>query len=359
MLRILFTGGGTLGPVVPLLAIAETLSGRADVEIVGLVGTRSGPERELAHQAGLKFFCISAGRWRRYWDIRNFGAWLLTKIGFFESLILLRRLKPTIIVSGGSFVGVSVLWAAWFLRIPTITHQQDVRPSLANRLVSPIVRKITVVFRETARAFPKHKTVVTGNPVRSSILRGDRERGRERFGLAPGVPTLLVFGGGTGALALNKTIVEALPELTKFCQVIHITGIGKGGTNRALGSTDRYHSMEFLARGMADAYAVADLVLARAGMGTMTELASLGKPAIIIPLPGTHQEVNARLLREREAAVVVPQTGLTSVRLTESVRSLLGDAARVRALGEQIRGVNPRDASQQIVRLIEEVGQMK
>ncbi len=366
-MRILFTGGGTLGPVVPLLAIAEVLKGRTGVELVGLLGTRTGPERELAHRAGLRFFCITAGKWRRYWDVRNLGAWALTKIGFFESLILLRRLRPTIIVSGGSFIGVPVLWAAWFLRIPTMTHQQDVRASLANRLVAPIVRRVTVVFPETAHAFPKKKTVVIGNPVRPFLLRGSVEQARDRFGLLPGVPTVLVFGGGTGALALNQIVVEALPELTKFCQVIHSTGRGKAGPTPAFSPSKRegeikrgwnnlrYHPIELLTDEMADAYAVADLVVARAGMGTISELSALGKPAIIVPLAGTHQEDNAQYLREREAAVVVSQTELISTRFIELVRSLLPDAARLRALGEQLRKISPRDAGEQMVRLIEEI----
>lgn len=353
-MRILFTGGGTGGPVTPLLAIVEAFRGRSDVTIVGFIGTRYGPERELATRAGIPFFAVSAGKWRRYFDVRNLWSWAQTKFGFFEALVLLSRLRPTIVVSGGSFVGVPVLWAAWFLRIPTVTHQQDVEPSLANRLVAPIVKRITVVFPETARAFAKRKVVVTGNPVRPSLLRGDAARARERFGLESGVPALLVFGGGTGAAALNDLVHAALPELVQFCQVIHITG-GRTEKREKRKEPERYHTFELLMDEMADAYAVSDVVFARAGVGTITELAVLGKAAVLMPMPDTHQEANARFVAERHAALVLDQKSITSEAGVAAIRSLMLDTPARAALAERIRTINPPDALDQMVRVIEEV----
>ena len=351
-MRILFVGGGTLGPVTPLIAVADFLKKRTGTVVLGLVGTRKGAERELAKKAGLPFYTITAGKWRRYFDVRNAVAPFAFLVGFCEALFLCARLRPTIIFSGGSFIGVPVIVAGWFLGIPSVTHQQDVEPSLANRLVAPFVKKITVTFEESARAFPAQKTVVTGNAVRAEIMTGDRDRAVARWGLETGVSTVLVFGGGTGARAINDLVGAALSELTQFCQIIHITGRGKSALSfspsegrglKGLGEGGRYHSFELLTDEMADAYAVADLVVARAGVGTITELSALAKPAVIIPISGTHQEANAALLARYNAAAIYQESEFTETFFADALRSLLLNFEKRALFGENIKKIMSLD----------------
>lgn len=352
MIKIVLVGGGTLGPVTPLIAIGEAVKERTDMTVVGFVGTRRGPERDLVAALDIPFFAIMAGKLRRYWDMRNVFAPLVTLIGMVQAWGLLIQTKPDVVISGGSFVGVPVVIAARLLGIKIVIHQQDVVPSLANKIVAGLVNTITVTFPETAPAFPKEKTVVTGNPVRPSILHGDRERAIHRLELEPGIFTLFVFGGGSGARALNELIERTVPKLTEVCQVVHATGVGKFAL-RLLQKKRRYHPIEIFCEAMPDVYAAADLVLARAGIGTITELAALGKPAIIVPIPRSHQEQNAERLARVHAAEVCRQSELTPDRLVDLVRVLVADNGRRLALGKNIRFVNAPDALQAVLRVIQ------
>ncbi|MBI4281059.1 undecaprenyldiphospho-muramoylpentapeptide beta-N-acetylglucosaminyltransferase [Candidatus Uhrbacteria bacterium] len=356
MKKILLVGGGTLGPVTPLLALAEAMRQRQDFTVLGLAGGRRGPERIMAEGAGLSFFSITVGKWRRPFDLRNFFTPFLVLMGVLESVGLLWRLKPSVIVSGGSFVGLPVLYAAWLLGIPSLTLQQDLVPSLANRCAAKFVSKIAVVFPEVARFFPAAKTVVTGNPIRQSLFEGSAERGRQFFQLEPSLPTVFIFGGGTGAASLNEIVIAALPELTQFCQIIHLAGKGKLSTaNRQPQTAHRYHPYEFLTDQMADAYAAADLVVGRAGIGTITELAALGKPAILIPIPDSHQEANARYLEERGAAVVISQKQRQPEDLIKKILMLLKNPERQMKLCQAIGQLIPADAAEQMIKVIEEL----
>lgn len=360
MIKILLVGGGTLGPVTPLIAIGESSKERSDIGILGFIGTAHGPERALTASLGIPFFSVCAGKWRRYWDLRNFLAPFITLLGIAQAYGLLAKLKPDVVVSGGSFVGVPVIIAARLLGVKTVVHQQDVLPSLANKIVARWVDTITVTFPETAVAFPKEKTVVTGNPVRPSILRGNREQAIHHFDLEQNLPTLFVFGGGAGAHALNELIEHALPKLVEFCQIMHATGRGKlQTTNYKPQTKNRYHPIEIFAETMADVYAVADLVLARAGIGTITELAALGKPAIIVPIPHSHQEKNSERLARTHAAEVCAQRDLTPDRLVELVRELMQNKERRDALGSSIRSVNPPGALAAVLRVIEKTMRVK
>lgn len=352
MQRILLTSGGTLGPVAPLLAIGEMAKSN-EMDVVGFIGTAHGPERAFVASLGIPFFSVCAGKWRRYWDLRNILAPFITLLGVAQVYGLLAKLKPDVVVSGGSFVGVPVIIAARLRGVKTIVHQQDVLPSLANRIVARWADTITVTFPETAVVFPKEKTVVTGNPVRPSILRGDRERAIRRLELESETPTLFVFGGGTGAQALNDLIERALPKLVTFCQIVHATGKGKlHPTPYTLHPKNRYHPIEIFAETMPDVYAAADLVLARAGIGTITELSALWKPAIIVPIPHSHQEQNAALLERTHSAEVYLQSELTPDRLVALVRALVVDNDRRKMLGKNISSLNPPDALQAMFRVI-------
>jgi len=344
-MKVLFTGGFTLGPVTPLLAVSEELRRRDPTTEVFWIGTYSGPERKLIAEYNISFKAICSGKLRRYFSLRNIIDNFHFIAGFFQSLVYLLRNRPDIIISAGGFVSVPVVWAGWLLRIPSLIHQQDVRPGLANELMAPFSKKITVAFEKSIKAFPKKKTKWIGNPVREDIFQNKHDEALEYFDLNKERPVLLVIGGGTGAQGINQLVKETLPELLKFCQVIHVTGIGKAGEERRL---DGYRRFQFLTEGMVHAYDAADLVISRAGMGALTELSALHKPSIIIPMPDSHQEKNAEAFENENAIQYVRQKTLNAERFIEKIKYTFDNIERYRDRADNMSKVLPRGAKRRM-----------
>lgn len=330
-IRIALTGGGTGGSVAPLLAVAKEIRQRLPKCEIVFLGSTTGPERDLVTTAGLPFYKIVAGKYRRYFSFRNVLDLWVTVVGFFQALSHLRSFRPDVVLGAGSYIQVPVVWAAWTLRIPAVIHQQDIQPGLANKISAPMARVITVAFEKSLADFPRRRTRWIGNPVRLDVLRGSRDRGLERFGLHRDLPVVLAFGGGTGALHLNQLIAEAGLDLVKHAQILHITG-GREQSFRV--QHPNYHPMEFLTSEMGDAYAVADIVICRAGLSTLTEIAALKKPAIVIPIPGTHQERNAEYYASEQAIVLANERELTAPQLVERIIGLLENST----VQERLRG---------------------
>jgi len=346
--RVLLAGGGSGGSATPILAVATELRRqRPDVELL-FVGTHNGPEATLAAEQGIAYIGVSTGKLRRYWDTQNVLDVGRIALGVGQSLDAVRRFKPAVAFGAGGFASVPPLAAAGLLRVPVLIHQQDVIPGLANRLLVPFAKRITVALPGTVASFPRGRTVLRGNPVRPRVLEGRRDEAIRRLGLEPDLPILLVTGGGTGALGLNRLVAAAAPILVGCCQVVHLTGRGRGVPVADL--EPRYRQYEFLVEEMPHLLAGADLVVTRAGMGTLSELAALGKPAIVVPLPGSHQEANAQAFARAGAAVSADQNALTAESLAALVRDLLADATRRTALGEAIGRFMPRDAASTIAR---------
>lgn len=357
-IKILFTGGGTAGPVIPLLAIAEILTetGKKQNFQFFWVGTKTGLEKRIIKEAGIKFHSIAAGKWRRYFSWQNFFDPFRVVIGFIQSLILLGKWRPNLVVSAGGFVGVPVVWAAWLRRIPVLIHQQDIRPGLANRLAAPFAKVVTVTFAQSLDDYGA-KAVWTGNPIRPEFkkMKITARQSRQKLNLDINRPTILIMGGGTGALALNKLTWNSLPLLTKFCQVIHITGPGKGGIGIKLNNNLRrfYRPFPFLnIDGLIKAYAAADVVVSRAGLGSLTELSYLGKPTILIPMPDSHQEDNAALLAKQNAAIVLNQKTLTTQDFIAAVKNLLNSKEKCSNLSFNIKKIMKSDANKRIKEII-------
>lgn len=340
--KILLTGGGTGGATTPLLAVAEVLEQHRGVQCV-FVGTPNGPERQLVEAAGLPFFSIRTAKLRRYWDLRNVtDALFWFPLSLVRALRLLLRIRPDLIFSVGSFVSVPFAIVGKLLRIPMLIHQQDLRPGLANRLMVPFAKKITVSFEPSLKFYPASKTLLTGNPVRTQIVNGDAERARTLLNLKDHLPVILVMGGGTGALALNEFVVEHLDQLTGLGHVVHLTGKGKYRTVQHA----RYHSFEFLSKEMGDVMALADVVVSRAGIASLTELAALGKATIFVPIPGTHQEENAKFIEHHGAGIVLPQSELA--KLPELLRGLVAQSQQRERLRKGIRSIMPLNAGEHI-----------
>ncbi|MEK7452330.1 MAG: UDP-N-acetylglucosamine--N-acetylmuramyl-(pentapeptide) pyrophosphoryl-undecaprenol N-acetylglucosamine transferase, partial [Patescibacteria group bacterium] len=281
-MKILFAGGGTLGPVTPLLAVADAWRKKDSSITFVWVGTKNGPERVFIEKESIPFFSLTTARFPRYPSFE----WIFLPFRFFlaclqASLILLRE-RPQLIAAAGGYTSVPLILIGRILGIPSWIHQSDVLPVLTNRLLSHIATVITVAWPQTQNVFPKSKTYLIGNPVRASVLGGSREHAKKIFAIDETKPTILVFGGGSGARFLNHLMSEIWKDLSMIANVIHVTGKGKMLNETSL--THHYHVVEYLAEEMKDAYALADLVVCRAGTGTITELAALKKAAILIPL---------------------------------------------------------------------------
>lgn len=348
-MKILFSGGGTLGSVTPLLAVAEIARKESDNVSMLWVGTKDGPEHALIEDAGIDFISIPSGRLRRFLTWRNLFTPFHVFSGLMEAQRILRQYEPDVVVGAGGFVSVPVIWAAHMMKIPAHIHQMDWRPGLANKLCAPFAESVSVTFEKSKQDFPEEKVHVTGNPVRSFLFSGSAERARQIFDLKESLHTVLVLGGGTGALNLNRLIAESLPFFNESLQVIHATGSGKSVP--APDSGVRYRSVEFLGQDMAHAFAAADLVVTRAGMGTLTELAALGLPSVIVPIPESHQEENARFFAENGAADIFHEDDGPK-RFAEQVKRLLEDAKRLTNYSVKIRELNDPAAARKIYDLI-------
>jgi UDP-N-acetylglucosamine--N-acetylmuramyl-(pentapeptide) pyrophosphoryl-undecaprenol N-acetylglucosamine transferase len=346
--RVLLAGGGSGGSATPVLAVAEQLRRlEPRVELL-LAGTHEGPERALAAASGVAFVALSAGKLRRYWSLENFSDPPRVLVGLAQAFRLVGRYRPSVALGAGGFASVPPLAAAGLLRCPVHVHQQDALPGLANRLLLPFARSFSVSLPVTLSRFPRGRTSLTGNPVRPSILRGEPSRAWRRFGLDPNRPLVLVTGGGTGALGLNRLVAAAAPTLVERCQVVHLTGAGRGV--RLESALAGYQQHEFLTDGLADLLAAATLVVSRAGLGTLSELAALGKPALLVPMPDSHQGANAAEFARLQAALVVEQRALDPTGLAATVQALLADPARLAALSTAMRRVMPNDAADRLAR---------
>lgn len=355
-MKIVLVGGGTMGPVSPLLAVASYLKHHhSPVEFL-FIGTKNGPERRMVESEQIKFISIFAGKLRRYWSFANFFAPILFLAGFIHAFILLLKFKPTSVFGAGGFVQVPVVYAAWILRIPIVIHQQDVDVTLSNSLCAPFATKITVTFEHSTRDFSQGsgvfkstntKIVWTGNPVRNNIYSASRDEAVKYFRLSSELPTVLITGGSSGAQKLNELIMQALPELLKIAQVIHSLGANGQVSQKSI----HYHPYTFIDR-MDLALASSDVVVSRAGMSAISELCLTRKPAIVIPMPDTHQESNAALLWDRKAAVVLDQTTLTPQELVSEIHKLLINGQRRTELAKNIADLMPENAAKSISEII-------
>jgi UDP-N-acetylglucosamine--N-acetylmuramyl-(pentapeptide) pyrophosphoryl-undecaprenol N-acetylglucosamine transferase len=314
---------------------------RPDTEFL-YVGTTDGPESAMVRQARLPFRSVRTGRLRRFATWRNLTDPGLVAWGIAQAAGLVRQFRPDLGFGAGGFATVPPLLAAHLQRVPIFVHQQDLLPGLANRMLAPFATLVTVAFAETRPLFRTRNTRVVGNPVRRQIFEGDAVRARQSLGLRPQGPVVLVTGGGTGALRLNEVAVEAARLLVPEIEVVHLTGAGR----EVAGFADpQYHQFPFLVREMADVLTVADLVVTRSGMSTLSEIAALHKPAIVVPMPGSHQEANAAVVARRGAGVIMPEEGLTGETLAVRIRGLLeNDAERERLAGAAAQLLPPETA---------------
>ncbi len=357
-MKILLAGGGSGGPVSPVLAVAAELKKLKPRTEFLFVGTRRGPEREMVTGEKIKFVSIPAARLRRFWTIKNIAAPFIFIAGLIKSYGIIRKFSPDLIFSAGGFAAVPVSWIGRFLGIKVMIHQQDIRIGLANKLIAPFAFHITTAFEYTSKEFysnaglwqskitPRAEWV--GNPVRPALLQSKAEA-LKFFHLHESLPILLVVGGATGAAQINQLLQAILPQLVQSFQVVHQTGAGKPTTFKH----ENYHSFELIPfPEYAAVLKAAHIVIARAGLSTIAELSALGKSAIIIPMPRTHQEDNAKILVLTSSAIVLMGEHLKSEILMQAINDLKFKPQLDELLSKNIRELMPTNAAEKIAKLI-------
>ena len=321
MKQIILTGGGTAGHVTPNLALLPEL--RARGYAVEYIGSKTGIEKELITQAGVPYHEISSGKLRRYFSLKNFSDPFRVLAGFFQAKKTLKTKKPDVIFSKGGFVSVPVVLAAKQLGIPTIIHESDMTPGLANKLCIPSARKVCCNFPETVNYLPSEKAVLSGSPIRRELMTGDRLAGLNFTGLTSDKPVLLIIGGSMGSVKVNSAIRDVLPELLKQFQVIHLCG--KGHLDERLRQTG-YVQYEYIGAELKDLFALADVVVSRAGANAICELLALRKPNLLIPLSASasrgDQILNARSFSKQGFSAVLEEEDITNERLLDMILDL-------------------------------------
>lgn len=365
-MRVVIAGGGTAGHVFPGLALARVLTGRG--HDVSFVGTDRGQEARLVREAGYRLDTVPSRPF-----VRTLSPQALR--GPATAAGAVRRARPLVrnadvVIGMGGYVSVPAVVAAWRLGVPVVLQEQNTIPGLANRVLSRVAAAVAAGFPESERRFPRGaRVVITGNPLRREIVgvSADREvlagRAREEFGLHRDRSTIVIFGGSLGALHVDQAAVGMCGLLSRRrdVQVLLITGLshlesvrrdlppeGDGMVVRTVGFVDR---MEL-------AYAVADLVVARAGAGSVAEIAACGLPSLLIPYPHAvagEQEANARALQRAGGASVMLDDQLTPETLAARIESLIDHRERLRAMAERSAAFGRPDAADRVADLVEEV----
>ena len=322
MKRIILTGGGTAGHVTPNIALIPKL--RELGYDIQYIGSYNGIEKELIEPFGIPYHGISSGKLRRYFSLQNFTDPFRVIKGFGEARKLIKGLKPDVIFSKGGFVSVPVVLAGKRCKVPVIIHESDMTPGLANKLAIPSAVKVCCNFPETLDALPEGKAVLTGSPIRQELLTGDKDAARKMCGFTDEKPVILVIGGSLGAVAVNEAVRAALPELLKQFQIIHLCG--KGKVDDSLKEIKGYCQFEYIKNELRDLFALADVVISRAGANAICELLALRKPSLLIPLSAKQsrgdQILNARSFEKQGFSSVLEEEDLTDETLLNRILEL-------------------------------------
>lgn len=353
MKKIVLTGGGTAGHVTPNLALIPSLQ-ELGYEI-HYIGSYQGIEKKLIENAGIPYHGISSGKLRRYFDVKNFSDPFRVLKGYGEALKILKTYKPDVVFSKGGFVAVPVVLAAKHFKIPTIIHESDMTPGLANKICIPSAAKVCCNFPETLNYLPKEKAVLTGSPIRKELLEGDRLSGLQYTGLSANRPVILVIGGSLGSVTVNNAVRKILPKLLPQYQIIHICG--KGNLDQSLMNTPGYIQYEYVDAPLKHLFAAADLIISRAGANSICEILALRKPNILIPLSAAasrgDQILNARSFEKQGFSTVLEEENLTEDSLYQAISSTDQKRAKFISAMEQSTLFNAVDS---IIALIEEYG---
>ena len=365
MLRILFTGGGTGGHIYPILAVAEELKSLGKTVNVEMELKYLGaPERyaDLLEANGIKVSRIFSAKLRRQFDLRNFADIPKFFISFFQALWKILFWMPDVLFSKGGPGALPVILAAKFYRVPLIIHESDAAPGLANKLSSRFADRIGISFKSAAASLKNKNIALTGNPIRRSFLEIiDQAAAKKNFGFNPAQSVILVVGGSQGSTRINSFFMDIVGELLKDYQILHQTGKNNFDEfkkelevvlkNFSAEEKARYKIVPYFENDIKEAYAAADLIISRAGSGSIFEIAAMGKPSILIPLPeaaNNHQVQNAYEYAGSGGAVVLEETNFKPHILLEQIKKILTDPQKIKSMSEAAKNFSKPEAAKRI-----------
>lgn len=357
-MKIVLTGGGTGGHLVPLAVVAKKIKEKKpEVEFI-FIGPNGKLENEIMKAENIEIRNILVGKMRRYFSFSNVIDFFKIPIGFIQSLFWLLVHMPDAVFSKGGYASAPVVLAAWLYRIPVMIHESDAAPGMANSMLGKFSHRIAISYPQAEKYFLANEVVLTGNPLRQDIASGDVQKAREKFSLTETRKTIFVWGGSQGSQLINTKILHILPDLLKKYQIIHQTGennfkdvekvAGELGIKAGHGG---YHAIPYIGEELKDILAVADLVVTRAGANSISEIAANSKPSIIIPLESSandHQRMNAYSLAKIGACIVMEENNLGEHLLLTRIEEAMTNEDLRKKMIEGIKTFYHPDAAEKI-----------
>ena len=366
-MKIVFTGGGTAGHIFPIIAIIRELKKNHPDKNFEFyyIGPKDLFIKSLLPQEGVVIKTILAGKIRRYFSFKNIIDIVFKfPIGFFQSFFYNFIINPDLIFSKGGYGSLPVVIAGWILWIPIFLHESDISPGLANRIGGKMALEIFTAFpAEKVEYFPRGKLISVGNPLRPEILAGSKEEGKKVFNLTGEKPIILILGGSQGAQKINDIILAVLPDLLVNFELIHQAGEANFSevqkeTNVMLTEDLKkyYHLTPFLYENeLSHAFKSADLIISRAGAGSIFEISAAGKPCILVPIYKSaqdHQVKNAYVFIERGGAIVMEEENFKPHFLLERLKFLFSQPEKMREMAEKAKDFSRPQAGRIIAEYI-------
>ncbi len=358
-MKILVAGGGSGGHVNPALSMADRLRKRYPEAKFLFVGSRRGLENDLVPKAGYDLCTIPVRGFSRKGPLSKFFPYMVLAAGMIKSFFTVLRFKPDIAFGTGGFASGPVLYWTCFFKIPTLIHEANVLPGITNRMLSPKADTVAVAFKESIGYFKKTKRiVVTGNPVRESLLEKDRGEARRALGMEPGQKLIVAMGGSQGAEPINNAVLDMLKNFYRYGDFKLIFAPGKRHYDSVIAEYDGKFSNVDIKPYIYDVetvYAAADVVINRAGAITLAEITALGLPSILIPSPyvsENHQEINANTLKNRGACDVLTDDELTGQSLYCAITGIIKDERKLETMRKASAEAGTHDALDKLEELL-------
>lgn len=369
-MKILFTGGGTAGHILPLVAVARELRIIYDKRDLKLyyIGPRDPFANEFLSQEGIKVITTSAGKYRRHGGIKVLFPNILDvffriPLGIIQALWKVFFLSPDLLLSKGGYGSIPATFASWFLRTPVYLHESDILPGLANRIGGKFAIQVFTSFPNT-QYFSRRKVMEVGNPIRRKMLEGTKKEAIRIFELQGDKPLVLILGGSQGSTRINDMLLEILPGAVKYFEFIHQTGkenlkdVKEGADVMLPNKNNRayYHPIAFLKETeLKHAFAACAFVVSRAGSGSIFEIAAFNKPSILIPLPESaqnHQLENAYAYARTKATVVLEESNITPHFFLERLKYLVSSPKEAKEMSAGALAFSKPEASRIIASYI-------
>lgn len=319
MKKIVLTGGGTAGHVTPNIALIPYL--QKEGYDVYYIGSKGGMEEELIKKCDIPYYGVSSGKLRRYFDKKNFSDIFKVLKGILQSKHIIKKIKPDVVFSKGGFVAVPVVVGAALNKVNVVCHESDITPGLANKLAMPFAKAVCTTFPEAVKHIKDNKGIHTGTPIRDMLFKGSKEKGIAMCGFSGNKPVILIMGGSQGSVKVNNSVRELLGKLLLKYDIVHLCG--KGNLDENLNNKEGYKQFEYVSDELPNLFAMADMVISRAGSNAICEFLALHKPMLLIPLGKNasrgDQILNAQSFKKQGFAEVIDEEKMTKGSLFDTI----------------------------------------